>query len=169
MLVYILTAGLQSVIIWVVAAKRVWANWISKFIFISYLIKACSDPKNSSHPRYPHQWAHSIRRDCNKEKWKEVWSEWSHLGETFYFIPSSAPCKHWKQSGSRAACCDGFSPVTPSSIFCANLPANWKQLAFMSSVTMPMPLEMKMMEDASVILALNRFFFGSETSGAVIY
>ncbi len=38
-LVYILTAGLQSVIIWVVAAKRVWANWISKFIFISYLIK----------------------------------------------------------------------------------------------------------------------------------
>lgn len=39
MLVYILTVSLQSVIIWVVAAKRVWANWISKFIFISYLIK----------------------------------------------------------------------------------------------------------------------------------
>ncbi len=38
----------------------------------------------------------------------------------------------------------------------------------MSSVTMPMPLEMKMMEAASVILALNRFFFGFETSGAVI-
>ncbi len=38
----------------------------------------------------------------------------------------------------------------------------------MSSVTMPMPLEMKMMEDASVILALNRLFFGLETSGAVI-
>lgn len=29
----------------------------------------------------------------------------------------------------------------------------------MSSVTMPMPLEMKMMEDASVILALNRLFW----------
>jgi len=39
MLVYVLTASLQSVIIWVVAAKGVWANWILKLIFISYLIK----------------------------------------------------------------------------------------------------------------------------------
>lgn len=30
----------------------------------------------------------------------------------------------------------------------------------MSSVTMPMPLEMKMMEDTAVILALKRFFWG---------
>lgn len=59
--------------------------------------------------------------------------------------------------------------MTLSSTFCANLPANWKQLAFMSSVTMPMLLEMKMMEYTSVVLALNRFFGGDQRCQALIY